>query len=104
MDPAVVHFVGVDKPTAQFCGAKRRSQIIKGLAKIDPTYPFIAEVMRPFFKQWFEHWARAQRSGGTQVPQLEWKAQEASPKTRPWLGFLHTPKTGGTSLVSALMQ
>ena len=39
-----------------------------------------------------------------QVPQLEWKAQEASPKTRPWLGFLHTPKTGGTSLVSALMQ
>lgn len=75
--PAILHFVGVDKPYTLFVDAPRRSKVINALSKIDVSHSFVQEHVQVQANGVSAGgWARA--AGGTE-PQL-WPLQSLSPR------------------------
>jgi len=98
--PAILHFVGVDKPYTLFVDAPRRSKIVNALTKVDVSHAFVAEHIQSHYQVWFEHYMMAiNRALPNAISQLTW---HDSPHKR-WIAFLHVPKTGGSALISSFM-
>ena len=53
--PAILHFVGVDKPSTLFVHATHRSRVVNALTKIDVAHAFVADHVQGHYQRWFEH-------------------------------------------------
>jgi len=119
-EPAILHFVGVDKPYTLFVDAPRRSKIVNALTKVDVSHSFVAEHVQQHYQTWFEHYMSSMKKafgsggGGTNpLPQLLWhdppgggdgnKNHNQNQNQKRWVAFLHVPKTGGSALISSFM-
>ena len=68
--PSVVHFVGVRKPSKMFIEARRRSEVVKGLALVNPHKPWHHALVLPLYRAWFRHYANAMQTSGLGSKQL----------------------------------
>ena len=101
--PSVVHFVGVRKPSKMFIEARRRSEVVKGLALINPHKPWHHALVLPLYRAWFRHYANAMRTSGLGAKQLRW-TDPYTRRQKRWMAFVHIPKTAGSALISMLME
>jgi hypothetical protein len=121
--PAILHFVGVDKPYTLFVDAPRRSKIVNALTKVDVSHAFVAEHIQTHYQVWFEHYMASMKrafggagGGGKSnhpLPQLLWHDSQvvsanggngnSNGQQKRWIAFLHVPKTGGSALISSFM-
>ena len=127
--PAILHFVGVDKPSTLFVHADRRSRIVKALTKVDVAHSYVADHVQAQYQRWFLHLMggleaafgnNINNEGGSSNndahahEQLLWrepiKSQAAAKRGgsvtggKRWVAFLHVPKTGGSALISSFMR
>jgi hypothetical protein len=76
--PAILHFVGVDKPYSLFVDAPRRSKIVNSLTKVDVSHTFIAEHIQAHYQVWFEHYMTAiNRAMPHTLPQVKKKKKKS---------------------------